>query len=100
MAKAPATMKKSELARLTKAFPDWKIDAEGKKAVLTVTFNRHVDALVFITRVSVHAVVLKHYPEIVVTEATVKITTASGKVLADLDLAFMKRVDHVLRKRG
>ncbi|OIP77933.1 MAG: hypothetical protein AUK16_00995 [Parcubacteria group bacterium CG2_30_44_11] len=98
MKKELPKLTKTELNRLRKKFPAWNIDAQAKKAVLTLSFKRHVDALVCIARISVHAEVLQHFPEILFTKARLKITTNSNAKLTNLDSELMKRVEHVIKK--
>jgi pterin-4a-carbinolamine dehydratase len=98
MKKELPKLTKTELVRLTKRFPAWSIDADAKKAVLTLQFKRHVDALVCIARISVHAEVLQHFPEIHFTKARLKITTTSEKKLTTQDVELIKRIEHVIEK--
>ncbi len=93
---------KSELQKALKNLPQWKVNPKGTTLTKIVIFKSHVDALVFIARVSVHAQVLDHHPEIVFTHAKVKVilTTDAIKALSKLDIALAERIDSVGKKGG
>lgn len=88
------TLTKKKSLGLLKKIPDWKIDAGSKKISRTYTFENHVQALVFIARITVHAEVLQHHPDISFTYAKVKVTltTHSVKGLTQKDFDLAKRI--------
>ncbi len=93
-------LKKSELKRLQKRFSSWKFAPDDTKATLTLTFKRHVEAVVFIARLAIHAEVLGHHPEVLLTAAKIKLTTSTNKSLSALDAALMERIEKILKKGG
>ena len=96
------SLTKSELQKALKGLTEWKLNPKGTTLTKTVTFQSHVDALVFIARVSVHAQVLDHHPEIVFTYAKVKVvlTTDTLKALSKKDIALAERIDSIVKKGG
>jgi 4a-hydroxytetrahydrobiopterin dehydratase len=93
---------KTELNKALSKLSDWKCNPKGTALTRTFAFKTHVDALVFIARVSVHAQVIDHHPQILFTYAHVKITltTDSIKALSKYDIALAERIDSISRKGG
>lgn len=91
-------LKPKEVAKALKSLPSWKVNAASTVITSTFTFDNQIDALTFIARVTVHAQVLAHYPEITFTFKKVKISLTSPEVKAltkvDVDLA--KRIGDLL----
>ncbi len=89
---------KRDRAKLEKQFSGWKFATDGTKATLTLSFKRHVDAVVFIARLSVHTEVINHHPDILLTNAKVKVTTTThdAKALTELDVELMRRTERIL----
>lgn len=98
----PKTLTKTALKKATVQFPDWKLSSDGKQAVLTLVFKKHVEALAFLARITVHAEVLAHHPDVLFTHAKLKITTTTheAKGLTEKDLALMERIDALLKRSG
>lgn len=88
-------LKKVEINKLKKEFLLWKFNTQNTQISKTVTFKGHVDALVFIARITVHAQVMNHHPEINFTYRTVKITlcTHELKGLSKLDVELARKID-------
>jgi len=93
--KLPNTATKTDISKFLKQNPNWAVNSAGTKMVNTFTFANHVTALVFIARVTVHAEILNHHPDITFTYAKVKInlTTHSIKALSKLDFDLARRID-------
>lgn len=100
MTSVSKTLKKSELKKLEKRFSSWKFAPDYTKATVTLVFKRHVDAVVFIARLAIHAEVLGHHPEILLTAVKVKVTTSTNKSLTALDITLMERIEKILRSGG
>lgn len=100
MPKLLTAQPKSEHAKLSKRFPNWKIATDMSKATLTAVFKRHVDAIVFIARLGIYAEVRDHHPEIVLTQAKAKVTLGSQKQLQRSDIDIMKHIDLLLKNGG
>jgi len=87
---------KRQVASALKKLPDWTLNKAGTQIARTFSFETHVDALVFIARITVHAEVLKHHPEVVFTHQKVKIklmTHDADNQLTQLDIDVAKRID-------
>jgi 4a-hydroxytetrahydrobiopterin dehydratase len=84
-------LNKKEIAKAIKKLPDWSTNPKETAITHTRTFKNHIDALVFIARVTVHAQVLLHHPEILFTYSKVRITLtthdAKGLTAKDFELA-------------
>jgi len=91
-------LKSKDIAKALKSLPLWKLNAAGTVISSTFTFENQIDALTFIARITVHAQVLAHYPEIVFTFKKVKITlsTQEVKALTKVDLDLAKRISDLL----
>jgi 4a-hydroxytetrahydrobiopterin dehydratase len=103
MASKPTLLTKSQLTKSLKSLDDgWTLSAKGNTLQQTFAFKDHVAALVFIARLTVHAQVLNHHPEIVFTFKKVKVTltTHDLKGISALDIEFAKRVDALVKKSG
>ena len=86
---------KKEIAQAEKRFSTWVLNTKGTHFSKTFLFKDHIDALVFIARVTVHAQILNHHPEIVFTFKKVHITVFSTEVkaLTTLDIDLIKQIE-------
>ena len=95
--KSMKLISKKEIATFCKKHSDWKVNSANTKIAARYSFDSHIDALTFIMRVSIHAQVQNHHPDILFTYATVKITLsthdAGGLTRKDIKLA---KVIHAL----
>ncbi len=101
MAKKLRPLKKQEISKLIKTFPDWKCNTHKTKCSRVFTFQKHIDALIFIARISVNAEIVKHYPEITFTHCKVKIAvwTSQVKALTAKDVILLKRIEMLYRNQ-
>ncbi len=85
----PLTLKQIEQA--LKKLPSWSVNSKATSLSFVKTFSHHIDALVFIARVTVHAEVLNHHPDISFSYKKVKIQLsthdAQGVTKKDIELA-------------
>ena len=88
-------LKKGERTKLLKKVPEWTLCAKESAITRTFTFKAHIDALVFIARITVHAQVENHHPEIIFTYSKVKVTftTHDAKGLTIKDFALAEKID-------
>jgi 4a-hydroxytetrahydrobiopterin dehydratase len=102
MATTLKTLTKAQLTKQLKGLSDWTVSTKGTALQQTFTFKDHVAALVFIARLTVHAQVLNHHPEILFTFKKVKVTltTHECKGITTLDIEFAKRIDSLSKKSG
>ena len=81
-----------QLNTFTTKYTDWNQNKAGKKISATYKFDSHIDALTFVMRVSIHAQIKNHHPDIHFTYAKVKITLTTHNVtgLTQKDVALAK----------
>jgi len=97
MKKQLKTLSKKELTKLTKKYPEWKLDAKETKLTRTFEFEKHIDALIFIARSTVNAEIVKHHPDITFTYLKVKMVliTHEAKGLTKQDVSLLERIERV-----
>ncbi len=102
MATKPKLLTAAQLKKNLKGLDSWTLSTKGNSLQQTFAFKGHVEALVFIARMTVHAQVLNHHPEIVFTFKKVKVTltTHDVKGLSELDIEFAKRIEQLQKKSG
>lgn len=100
--KKVSLLTKKEIQKQCKKLDEWVLDKSGKKLSLTLTFESHVDALVFIARVTVHAEILQHHPDITFTYKKVKVVLSTHEVkgLTKKDFEFAQRIEQLQKKSG
>lgn len=95
------TLSKPEQKRIKQLGTAWKLDDNHKKLIATFDFDRYLDGFMFATRVSVHAEVLNHHPELCITPTQVKVilTTHSARTVTELDIELAERINTLLSTR-
>jgi len=95
MIKKIKALSKSEIAKQLKKVVAWSTNSKGTQIVKSATFDNHIDALVFIARITVHAQVLNHHPDINFSYKKVKVTLTTHEVkgLSAIDFEMAKRID-------
>jgi 4a-hydroxytetrahydrobiopterin dehydratase len=85
---------KAELTKGLKKLPQWSSNQKATVLTYTRTFKNHVDALVFIARITVHAQVMNHHPEIVFSYNKVKVSLSTHDVkgLTKQDIALATKI--------
>ncbi len=88
---------KHAVEKVLKKYPDWTASANNKILKISIIFPSHVEALVFIARVTVHAEVQQHHPEILYSyqKVTVKLTTHEAKGLTVRDVKLLEKIDQL-----
>ena len=83
---------KSEMAALDS---DWKLNAKNTKLTKIIATNNFLDGVLLLSRITVHAEVLKHHPEVNLSYNRLKVslTTHEAKGLTKLDFKLAKRID-------
>lgn len=91
---------KREIERALKKHVSWSMNTKETMFFKTFTFKTYIEALVFIARISVHAEVLKHHPDIEFSYAKVKVklTTHELKGITKVDLALLERIETLEKK--
>lgn len=95
MGRARLLLTKRQIEKGLKKLPEWSVDAKQSKLKATFSFETHVEALLFVVRISVHAQVLRTFPDIRFVNEKVYVTVpASGEGgLGARDFAFALRID-------
>ena len=99
MKKKPGILTKRELQSCLKEFPLWKVNTRQTQLSRVFTFDDYVQALVFVARISVHAEVLNHHPDIELSYGKVKVKLITHKLknLSKLDVALLERIERLHR---
>lgn len=83
--------KKQIATKLKSLKTDWELSKTGTSIIRKYPFRSYLSGLMFVTKVSVHAQVALHFPEITLSEKFVKITLSTTEIKglsnADFDLA-------------
>ena len=98
--KSEKPLSKRDIAKLEKNDLGWKLDSKQSKLTKTFDFDKHIDGLIFIARMTVHAEILKHHPDVTFTYAKVKVVlqTHEVKSLTKKDLALLSRIEKLNAK--
>lgn len=87
-------MTEKEVEKRLKDLSSWKVT---KNAVLTKSFKMptYVSGLAFAAKVAVHAEVMEHHPDLLLTYGEVKVTLTTHDVggLSKKDFELAKRID-------
>lgn len=88
---------KKEILKLKKVLPLWSCTKKDTVLSRAFTTKTHIDALVLIARITVHAQVLNHHPTITFTYAkvVVTVTTHDTKSLTKRDVELATEIDAI-----
>lgn len=97
MNKKRVLLSKREITSVLKKHPDWLVNAKETQLYRTFQFSNYIAGLVFIARISVHAEVLQHHPDIEFSygKVKVKMTTHDLKGLTKVDVALLERINNL-----
>lgn len=86
---------KRECDAALKKYEGWVCTPKGTKLHKTFTFDTYVRGLVFIARISVHAEVLNHHPDIEFSYNKVKVKLSTHELggVTALDIALLERIE-------
>ncbi len=95
------TLTKGELKRIKALGTHWELDDKQRKLIGTFAFGRYLDGFMFATRISVHAEVLNHHPELCITpgEVRVTLTTHDTKAVTEKDIELAERINQIISTR-
>lgn len=98
MKKKISLLKKGELKKFLKQCNSWQLNAKETQVYKTFTFENHIDALVFIARVTVHAQVQDHHPDINFGFKKVKVTLTTHEVkgVTKKDFELISKIDSII----
>lgn len=88
---------KERTAHLKKLNAEWALQLRDTRLVRTWKFANYIDAFIFVARISVHAEVQKHHPDIQLSYGRVKVTltTHEARGLTKADFALAERIDAI-----
>ncbi len=89
------SLSRSDLKLLKSLGENWLLTPNSKKLSTKVQFANYLDAFMFVTRITVHAEVLKIYPQICLDKHDVAITFINNPVATD-DLNFAKKINELI----
>lgn len=97
-AKAIKGLSIKNLSKEMKALEDWELNKTETQIAKTFRFPNFVSALAFVAKVTVHAEVLDHHPDIELSygKVKVKLTTHETGSLTKLDFALAERIDAIV----
>ena len=86
---------KRQLKKTSKVLEYFEVTSKETKLTATFNFKSHIEALVFIARITVHAEVNQHHPDIQFSYKKVKVTltTHEAKGLTSLDFKLAKKIE-------
>ena len=95
MRKKRVLLNKREIKAVLKKHSEWSVNSKETMLYRTFSFSKYIEGLVFIARISVHAEVLQHHPDIEFSygKVKVKLTTHDLKGLTKVDVALLERID-------
>lgn len=95
-------LNKREISAVLKKHEGWSVNSKETQFYKTFTFPKYIDALVFIARITVHAEVLQHHPDIEFTYAKVKVklSTHDLKGLTKVDVALLERIEKLYTEKS
>jgi len=92
------TLSGGDKKRIKKLGDHWSLDAKERYLSATFTFPNYLDALMFVTRISVHAEVHRHHPEVCLSygKVVVTLTTHDAKAVTTKDIDLAEAIERVL----
>ncbi len=86
---------KKEVEKHMKALSGWKVNPKYTSLSKSFSFPTFISGLAFIAKITVHAEVLEHHPEILLSYDSVKVTltTHDAKGLTKKDFELAERID-------
>lgn len=97
MAAKKKQLTKKEIDKHLKNLSAWKVNSKNTHLTRSFAFPTFVSGLAFAAKITVHAEVLDHHPEIVLTYGSVKVTltTHDAKGLTKSDFELAERIDNL-----
>ena len=88
-----------ERAGFSKKHPEWKLTKKETEIQRTFLFDDYIAGLVFMARISVHAEVLGHHPDMTLSYGKVKVvlSTHDIKALSKKDVLLAGKIDNLYK---
>lgn len=95
MAQKKTALKPKDVEKRFKTISEWQLNAKCTQLTRVFTFPNFISGLAFAAKITVHAEVLQHHPDIELSygKVKVKLTTHEVKGLTKLDFELAKRID-------
>jgi 4a-hydroxytetrahydrobiopterin dehydratase len=99
MKKMLQSLKKGDVTKILKELHGWSVNTGGTQLSKILRFENHDDALEYIAKITAHAQVLNHHPDILFTYKKLKVTlsTHEAKGITQIDIELAKRIDSLTR---
>lgn len=97
MAVSPKALSPKEIEKKYKAISEWQLNKKGTELSKTFSIESFIKGLAFIAKIAVHAEIMQHHPDVVLTYSKVKVTltTHDVKGLTQKDFDLAKRIDNL-----
>ncbi len=97
--KQPKALTQKEVEKSLKKLSEWEPNKKFTQLAKSFSFPNFVAALAFLAKVTVHAEVMDHHPEVELKygELKVKLSTQSAKGLTKRDFELAQRIDNLSR---
>ncbi len=84
-----------DIGKKLKKISEWVLNAKQTELSKTFSFSNFVNGLAFVAKVTVHAEVMGHHPDIELSygKVKVKLTTHDAKGLTNSDFDLAKKID-------
>jgi len=90
-------LSKRDIEKKYKAISEWQLNKKQTELSKTFSFPSFITGLAFVAKITVHAEVIGHHPDIELSYGKVKVvlTTHEAKGLTKLDFELAKRIDNL-----
>lgn len=97
MARKPKILKPKDIDKKIAELSGWKLNTGKTQMHKTFEFPSFITALAFVAKITVHAEVLQHHPDIELSygKVRVKLTTHDVKGLTKNDFELAKRINQL-----
>ncbi len=85
----------TDIKKRLKKLPEWSVNTKETELSRSFTFRDFIHGLAFIAKISVHAEILGHHPDIELSfsKVKVKLSTHDVKGLTKVDFELAQRID-------
>ncbi len=89
-----------QLAKALKKLPNWSLNPKQTELSVSYSFSDFVSALSFVAKVTVHAEILNHHPEILLTYGKVKLTLSTKDIggISSKDTALAVAIEGIVSR--
>lgn len=93
----PRVLKEKDVKQKLADLSEWNVNSKHTTISKTFTFPTFITALAFVAKITVHAEVIQHHPDIELSygKVKVKLTTHDVKGLTKKDFDLASRIDNL-----